>query len=110
VTAEIGYCWQMIGEHARAEACATQALRGFGSQFPRSVQLNTVHLAQALNGQNELDAALHHARAAVPMAKRLKSTRCTGWIRDFDRSLQPQASEPRVREWRAYLHHELSAA
>jgi transcriptional regulator with XRE-family HTH domain/tetratricopeptide (TPR) repeat protein len=110
LTAEIGYCWQMIGEYGRAEACATQALRGFGSQFPRSVQLNTVHLAQALTGKNELDAALHHARAAVPMAKRLKSTRCTGWIREFDRGLEPHAGEPRVREWRAYLRRELSAA
>jgi tetratricopeptide (TPR) repeat protein len=30
VTAEIGHCWQMIGEHAQAEACTTQALRGLG--------------------------------------------------------------------------------
>jgi transcriptional regulator with XRE-family HTH domain/tetratricopeptide (TPR) repeat protein len=110
VTAEIGHCWRMIGEHARAEACTTQALRGFGSQFLRSVQLNTVHLAQALTGKNELDAALHHARAAVPMAQRLKSTRCTAWIREFDRGLEPHAGEPAVREWRAYLRHELSAA
>jgi hypothetical protein len=110
VTAEIGHCWQMIGEHAQAEACTTQALRGLGSQFPRSVQLNTVHLAKTLVGKNELDAALHHARVAVPMAQRLKSTRCTGWIRDFDRALDPHAGEPSVREWRAYLRRELSAA
>jgi tetratricopeptide (TPR) repeat protein len=110
LTAVIGCCWRMIGEHARAEACATQALRGFGSQFPRSVQLNTVNLAQALIGQDELDAALHHARAAVPMAQRLKSTRCTARIRSLDRALEPHAGEPRVREWRAYLRRELSAA
>jgi hypothetical protein len=111
VTAEIGHCWRMIGEHdARAEACTTRALRGFGSQFLRSVQLNTVHLAQALTGKNELDAALHHARAAVPMAQRLKSTRCTAWIREFDRGLEAHAHEPAVREWRAYLRRELSAA
>lgn len=110
LTAEIGHCWQMIGEHDRAEVCTTQALRGFGSQFPRSVQLNTVHLARTLVGKNELDEALHHARAAVPMAKRLKSTRCTGWLREFDRALDPHAREPAVREWRTYLRHELSAA
>jgi transcriptional regulator with XRE-family HTH domain/tetratricopeptide (TPR) repeat protein len=110
LTAEVGHCWQMIGEHDRAEACTTRALRGFGSQFPRSVQLNTVHLAKTLVGKNELDAALHHARAAVPMAQRLKSTRCTAWIRDFDRDLEPHAREPRVREWRAYLRRELSTA
>jgi tetratricopeptide (TPR) repeat protein len=110
VTAGIGYCWRMIGEHTRAEACATQALRGFGAQFPRSVQFNTVNLAQALIGQDELDAALHHARAAVPMAQRLKSTRCTAKIRDFDRDLEPHAREPAVREWRAHLRSELSAA
>jgi transcriptional regulator with XRE-family HTH domain len=110
VTAEIGHCWRMIGEYARAEACTIRALHGLGSQFPRSVQLNTVHLAQALTGKNELDAALHHARVAVPMAQRLKSTRCTAWIRDFDHGLEPHANEPRVREWRGYLRRELSAA
>jgi hypothetical protein len=44
------------------------------------------------------------------MAKSLKSTRRTALIREFDRDLEPYAAEPSVREWRAYLHSELSAA
>lgn len=110
LAAEIGCCWRLIGEHDRARSCAQRAVRGLGSQFPRSVQFNTVHLAQALAAKGELDAALEHARAAVPMARALSSHRPLALIRQFDAELDPRADERRVREWRSYMHGELRAS
>jgi transcriptional regulator with XRE-family HTH domain len=107
---EFGCAWRLIGEHDRAVRCHEQAVQGLAGKFPRSVQINTVHLAETAIGMGELDAAIGHARAAVPMARALSSRRIVGYLTHFDHTLAPYAAEPRVREWRDYLRNELLAA
>lgn len=108
--AEIGCSWRLIGEYDRAARCAERAVQELGRRFPRSVQLNTVHRAEAALGNGDLDAAISLARLAVPMARTLSSRRCVAYVRAFDHSLDPYATEPRVLEWRDYLRTELREA
>ncbi|MFC7734213.1 helix-turn-helix transcriptional regulator [Actinomadura keratinilytica] len=105
--AQAGYCWQLIGDHKSAIACAETAVRGFGSRFPRAAQFNTVHVATSRLGLGELDGALESAKAAIPMANTLTSRRSLDLVKAFDAKLGPYRGEQKVKEWRDYMRAEL---
>jgi tetratricopeptide (TPR) repeat protein len=109
LAAEAGCAWRMIGKHQRAAECADQALRGFGTAFPRSTQFNKIHRAQAAWGLGQLDQALSLAGSAIPAAKTLTSSRTIQLVRAFDAELAPRATDPKVRQWRDFLRAELPA-
>ncbi|MFI7131291.1 helix-turn-helix domain-containing protein [Nonomuraea sp. NPDC050153] len=104
LAAEIGYCWQLAGQHQRAAACAEQALKGFGSDFPRSTHFNQLHAARSYLELGELEQSLHYARRAVPATKQLASVRGRALMDDFAQRLQPHSSDRRVREFKDYRH------
>ncbi|GAT68500.1 transcriptional regulator [Planomonospora sphaerica] len=107
VVAEGGRCWFLIGEHQRAVACAEAALREYDERRLRSAQLNRVNLAEAHLGMGEVEQAVDSARAAVPMARSLTSTRLVGRIRKFSDRLKPYGTVVQVKEFRAHLAEEL---
>ncbi|WP_106400323.1 helix-turn-helix domain-containing protein [Actinocorallia populi] len=110
IAAEAGCAWRMIGDARRAAACAREALAGFGAAYPRSVQFNVVHQAQALARLGEIDEAVAVARRAVPMANGLTSRRARALLRSFAAELAPHGDSPAVREWREYLRTALHPA
>lgn len=105
-----GCCWQMIGDHQRALACAEQAVHELGARFSRAVQFNMVHAATARLGLGDLDAAIASAQEAVPMANALTSNRSIKLVKDFDAKLNDRVNDRRVAHWRDYLRTELRAA
>lgn len=110
LTAEAGCVRRMIGQYAAAERAASEALAGFDAAYARSTQFNLTHRGQALVGLGELDEAIAAARHAVSRATGLQSVRSIALLRDFDRSLDPYARDPRVRQWRDYLRSALPTA
>ncbi|WP_326640461.1 helix-turn-helix domain-containing protein [Streptosporangium sp. NBC_01755] len=107
--AQIGRCWSLLGEHRRAADCAEAAVAEFGNRFPRSVQRNRLHTAEAYLGMGELEQSLAAARAAIPATKALTSARSTDLIRQFADRLEPYRGSMMVREFRDHLNHELAA-
>ncbi|GLW09886.1 hypothetical protein Misp01_50150 [Microtetraspora sp. NBRC 13810] len=108
LAAEAGYCWRRVGEPQRAALYAEQALRGFGTAYARSTQFNQIHAAEAYLDQGELEHALAYARAAVPAAKTLTSTRAIGHVRAFATQIHPHRTTRQVKEFNDYLTTELA--
>ncbi|WSA14036.1 hypothetical protein OHB15_30615 [Streptosporangium subroseum] len=109
LTARIGMCWGLLGEHKRAADCAELAVRAFAKKRPRSAQLNQVNAAEAYLGMGEVEQAVNSARAAIPMARSLTSVRSVERIRKFSDRLEPYGTTVQVREFRAYLDSELAS-
>jgi transcriptional regulator with XRE-family HTH domain len=107
IAAEAGCAWRMIGNHRRALDCAKAALAGFGNEYPRSVQFNRIHQAQALLGMNEVETAISAAHKGVPAAGTTTSARSVALVKSFDHDLEPYADDINVIEWREYLGEEL---
>ncbi len=109
LNAQAGGCWRLLGDYARAAACAETAVAEFGARLPRSAQINRVSAAGAYLAMGELEQALASARAAIPMAKGLTSARSVGRLKDFADHLQPYGTTVAVREFREHLRIELAA-
>ncbi|MEV4471244.1 helix-turn-helix transcriptional regulator [Nonomuraea sp. NPDC049504] len=109
MAAEIGYCWQLAGQHRRAAACAEMALKGFGADFPRSTQFNQLHAARSYLELGELDRALTYARQAVPATGTLASARARALMDDFSQRLRPYRTYAGVREFEDYRRSRLSS-
>ncbi|NJP95400.1 helix-turn-helix transcriptional regulator [Nonomuraea sp. FMUSA5-5] len=104
MAAEVGYCWQLLGEHQRAVIHTEQALQGFGTDFPRSTQFNQIHAARSYLELGELDRALDYACQAVPATGTLASTRARTLMDDFTHCLKPYRSNRHVRDFEDYRH------
>jgi transcriptional regulator with XRE-family HTH domain len=109
LTAEMGMCWKLLGEHKRAADCAELAVREFTESRPRSAQLNRVNAADAYLDMGELEQAVDSVRAAIPMARSLTSVRSVERIRKFSDRLEPYGTTVQAREFRAYLNSELAS-
>ncbi|MEV7008946.1 helix-turn-helix transcriptional regulator [Streptosporangium sp. NPDC051022] len=109
LTAEMGMCWKLLGDHRRAADCAESAVREFTTKRPRSAQLNRVNAAEAYLGMGEVEQAVDAARAAIPMARSLTSARSVERLRKFSARLEPYGTTIQVREFRAYLDGELAS-
>jgi DNA-binding XRE family transcriptional regulator len=107
--AESGICWDLLGRYDRSVALSEHGVRAFVDRRPRSAQLNRLNMATAYLGMGELEQSLECARATVPEAKRLASTRLIGRIRKFDKKLEPYAQTIKVREFRSHLTDQLAA-
>lgn len=107
--AQAGACWRLLGDYARAAACAEAAVHEFSERLPRSAQINRVSAAGAYLGMGELERALDSARAAIPSIRALSSVRSVERLRDFARQLEPYGKTVMVREFRDQLHRELAA-
>jgi hypothetical protein len=57
----------------------------------------------------ELEPAIESARATIPGAKQLASTRLVERIKRFESKLNPYSTNIQVREFRAYLATEIAA-
>ncbi|GAA0834887.1 hypothetical protein GCM10009525_40390 [Streptosporangium amethystogenes subsp. fukuiense] len=106
LTAEMGMCWELLGEHQRAADCAEPAVREFAGKRPHSAQLNRVNAADAYLSMGEVEQAVDSARVAIPMGRSLTSTRSIERVRKFSERLEPYDTI-QVREFRAYLDREL---
>jgi hypothetical protein len=109
LTAEMGRCWDLLGEHDRAVRCAGTALAAFEGRFLRSAQFNRMHAAEAYLGMGELEQALDFARPAVPMARTLNSSRAVEFVERFTAQLDPYNDTIAVREFRDHVRIELAA-
>ena len=107
--AQAGSCWRLLGDHARAAACAETAVTSFNGRLPRGAQLNRVNAAGAYLGMGELEQAIDLARAAIPATKALNSARSTERLQKFADELDPYSSSIMVRQFRDQLHSELAA-
>lgn len=108
IAAEAGCAWRMIGHYRRAEECAGTALAGFDQRYPRSIQLNRIHRAQALLRMNELEEAIRTAHKGIPVTGTVTSARTVALVKTFDRELHSHAKEPSVAEWREHLHTQIN--
>ncbi|MER5420450.1 helix-turn-helix domain-containing protein [Streptosporangium roseum] len=109
LSAQIGRCWSLLGDHRRAADSAEVAITGYGEHLPRSAQFNRVHAAEAYLEMGELEQALASARAAIPMTKALTSVRSVELVRQFAGRLEPYGDSVMVREFRDHLKCELAA-
>ncbi|GGK63629.1 hypothetical protein Sme01_05870 [Sphaerisporangium melleum] len=109
LTAEAGQSWRLLGQHQRAVVCAEAAVQAFQGHMPRSAQFNQVHAADAYLSMGELEQSLDTARAAVPAAKSLSSTRSIEFVQAFAARLEPHSTTIAVREFRDHLRSELAA-
>ncbi|WP_405149829.1 helix-turn-helix domain-containing protein [Sphaerisporangium sp. NBC_01403] len=107
--AQMGMCWDLLGDHRRAAGCAESAVREFATKRPRSAQLNRVNAAEAYLGMGEVEQAVESARPAIPMARSLTSVRSVERIRKFSDRLEPYAETIQVKEFRAYLNSQLAS-
>ncbi len=109
LNAEAAQCWRLIGDYERAATFARTAVRVFSEQRPRSAQLNQIHLAEVFLDMGDLEPAIESARATIPGAKQLASTRLIERIKRFDNRLGPYSTSIQVREFRSYLATEIAA-
>jgi len=109
LNAEAGNCWRLLGDHTRAVDYAEAAVTAFSERLPRSAQLNRVHAAEAYLGMGELEQAIDVARATIPAAKALTSTRSVELIQRFADQLGPYKGSIMVREFHDHLKHALAA-
>ncbi|TDD16059.1 hypothetical protein [Nonomuraea diastatica] len=100
---EGGLCWRGAGAFQRGIASQQHAMAGFGSRYPRSVQLTQTSLAEGHLGMGEIEAAISHARAAVDAAKDLTSARATTHLHAFATRLQPYRDNRHVQDFTDYL-------
>lgn len=107
--AEAGNCWRLIGDHQRALATAEAAVTEFQGRLPRSAQINRVHAAEAHVKLGDVEQALEAARPAILATKALASPRTVGFLKGFDKHLDPYADTIAVREFRDHLRRELAA-
>ncbi|MEU8206869.1 helix-turn-helix transcriptional regulator [Streptosporangium sp. NPDC049046] len=106
---QAGGCWRLLGDYARAAACAEAAVTEFSERLPRSAQINRLSAAGAYLGMGELDQALACARAAIPATKTLTSARTVERLQRFAGQLEPYGDSVMVREFRDHLNSELAA-
>ncbi|MFB9677090.1 helix-turn-helix domain-containing protein [Streptosporangium vulgare] len=107
--AEAGICWSLIGEHRRGADCAEAVLREYDQRRTRSAQLSRMSAAEAYLGMGELEQAVDSARATIPTARSLTSSRLVERIRKFSDRLEPYGTTVQVREFRSYLDSELAS-
>ncbi|SDH33631.1 Transcriptional regulator, contains XRE-family HTH domain [Sinosporangium album] len=98
-----GRVWSSLGHHRRALASADSAVSSLDGLFVRAVQLGRVDAANAHLAMGDLDQAVATARATVPAAKTLASSRTAQLIRRFANRLEPYGTSPHVREFRDHL-------
>ncbi|MDF5754722.1 helix-turn-helix transcriptional regulator [Spongiactinospora sp. TRM90649] len=101
--AEGARCWTLIGRHRRAAGLLESVLPQYDESRSRSAQLTRISLAEAHLAAGELDQAIDAARAAVPGARALTSTRLNDRITHFAKALRPYKDTVHAREFTAYL-------
>ncbi|MGW2194313.1 hypothetical protein ACWCSH_18380, partial [Streptosporangium sp. NPDC001682] len=109
LSAQAGSCWRLLGEYGKAAVRAEAAVTAFSGRLPRSAQINQVSAAGAYLGMGELERAIDCARASIPAAKALNSTRSVERLQKFADELDPYSSSIMVRQFRDQLHSELAA-
>ncbi|MBF8193693.1 helix-turn-helix transcriptional regulator [Nonomuraea sp. K274] len=106
---EGGLCWRGAGEFQRGVTRQQEAIAAFGTRYPRSIQLTQTSVAEGYLGMREIEAAVHHARAAVGSAKDLTSARAAAHLHAFAAHLQPYRDNPHARDFTDYLRGELAS-
>jgi DNA-binding XRE family transcriptional regulator len=102
ITAGAGNCLLRLGRPERACSVLQDGIRGFGPSFDRDRGLYLGRLADALarpGRQRDLEAAAHHATAAVEIAAGLSSERSLTRIRELSTTLASHADVPAVRDF-----------
>lgn len=104
---EGGLCWRGAGEYQRGITRQKEAIAGFSTRYPRSIQLTQTSVAEGYLGLGEIEAAVHHARAAVASAQDLTSARASAHLHAFAAHLQPYRDNRHVKDFADYVRAEL---
>ena len=77
--------------------------------YQRGKAFNTAVLSMALAAQGRIDEACARGRSAIDLAARLTSVRVYRYLHNVNRSLEPHADEPVVRDLKEYAAQRLPA-
>jgi transcriptional regulator with XRE-family HTH domain len=102
ITAGAGNCMLRLGRPERACPVLQDGIRTFGTSFDRDRGLYLARLAEAHarpGRQRDLEAAAHHATAAVEIAAGVSSGRSLTRIRELTGTMASHADVPAVRDF-----------
>jgi hypothetical protein len=101
---EFAHCLRDLGRAEESYRYAAQCLNAAEGdcaieRYPRSRTFSRIVLATSLLDQGELEEACRIAIATVPRIEETASARCTAYLRDLSKRMQPHRDHPAVMEF-----------
>lgn len=97
---EFAHCYRDLGKPRQSREHAESALAGHAEAHVRRRALDTFVLATSYLQDGELDGACATGIQALELIGRVRSSRGSDYLRDFDRRLEPYQASATVAEFR----------